>query len=46
MKHNYHTHTTRCHHAEGSDEDYIIEAIKAGYKTLGFSDHAPWQNIL
>ena len=42
MKHNYHTHTTRCHHAEGSDEDYIIEAIKAGYKTLGFSDHAPW----
>lgn len=42
MKHNYHTHTTRCHHAEGSDEDYILEAIKAGYKTLGFSDHAPW----
>ncbi len=42
MKHNYHTHTTRCHHAEGSDEDYVLAAIKAGYKTLGFSDHAPW----
>jgi histidinol-phosphatase (PHP family) len=42
MKHNYHTHTTRCHHAEGSDEDYIIKAIEEGYQTLGFSDHAPW----
>lgn len=42
MKHNYHTHTTRCHHAEGSDEEYILAAIEMGYKTLGFSDHAPW----
>ena len=22
MKSNYHTHTERCHHAVGSDEDY------------------------
>ena len=39
IKHNYHTHTARCGHAIGSDEEYIISAIKAGYQTLGFSDH-------
>ncbi len=39
---NYHTHTTRCHHAMNTEEQYIIEAIKAGYTELGFSDHTPW----
>ncbi len=39
---NYHTHTTRCMHAIGSDEEYVLAAIKAGFTTLGFSDHAPW----
>lgn len=43
MKANYHTHTTRCQHAKGSDEDYVLSAIKAGYDELGFSDHAPWK---
>ncbi|MBQ6118868.1 MAG: PHP domain-containing protein, partial [Clostridia bacterium] len=38
---NYHTHTFRCGHAEGTDREYIETAIKAGYKTLGFSDHSP-----
>lgn len=42
MKTNYHTHTTRCHHATGSDEDYVKSAIKGGLHTLGFSDHTPW----
>lgn len=37
--HNYHTHTSRCGHAVGKDEEYVLAAIKAGYKTLGFSDH-------
>lgn len=41
-KSNYHTHTSRCHHAEGSDEDYVLSAIRGGYRTLGFSDHGPW----
>ena len=41
---NYHTHTYRCGHAIGSDEDYVLAAIKAGYKTLGFSDHAPYRH--
>lgn len=36
MKTNYHTHTTRCHHATGSDEDYVLSAIKGGYQELGF----------
>ncbi len=39
---NLHTHTVRCHHAKGRDEDYVIKAIENGYKTIGFSDHAPY----
>ena len=39
---NYHTHTTRCQHAEGEDRQYIEAAIQAGYKILGISDHCPW----
>lgn len=42
MKTNYHTHTTRCNHASGSDEEYVLAAIKAGYTELGFADHTPW----
>lgn len=40
---NFHTHTTRCHHASGRDEAYVKAAIKNGYSTLGFSDHACWK---
>lgn len=43
MKNNYHTHTFRCHHANGTDEEYVKAAIAGGYQILGFSDHAPWQ---
>lgn len=39
---NYHTHTTRCGHAIGTDEEYVVSAIKGGYCELGFSDHSPW----
>lgn len=35
----YHTHTTRCGHAYGTDEAYVLAAIEKGYKVLGFSDH-------
>ena len=41
---NYHTHTYRCKHAYGTDEEFIEAAIQAGYKTLGFSDHAPYRD--
>lgn len=42
MKVNYHTHTTRCHHAIGSEEEYIQAAIQANIKKLGFADHTCW----
>jgi histidinol-phosphatase (PHP family) len=32
----------RCKHAIGSDEEYVLEAIKHGYKVLAFTDHSPW----
>ena len=41
MKVNYHTHTYRCRHAEGTDREYVEAAIAAGIKVVGFSDHAP-----
>ena len=42
MLYNYHTHTTRCRHASGTDREYVENAIAAGMKTLGISDHAPY----
>ena len=30
-------------HATGDDEDYVLSAIKGGYRILGFSDHTPWK---
>lgn len=42
MKANYHTHTTRCNHAVGSENEYVLEALKRGLQTLGFSDHTPY----
>lgn len=39
IKNNYHTHTIRCGHASGEDEEYILEAIALGLNELGFSDH-------
>ncbi len=41
MKASYHTHTYRCHHAFGTEEEYIEKAIAEDIKILGFSDHAP-----
>ena len=42
MKVNLHTHTYRCHHAEGTDEAYVLAAIDAGFTKLGFADHTPF----
>jgi histidinol-phosphatase (PHP family) len=39
---NYHTHTPRCQHAHGSEEEFVQAAIRCGYSVLGFSDHTPW----
>ena len=42
LPYNYHTHTARCNHAEGTDREYVEAAIQAGVKELGISDHAPY----
>lgn len=42
MKTNYHTHTKRCLHAQGLEEDYVKAALGYGVSVLGFSDHAPF----
>lgn len=42
---NLHTHTARCGHAVGTDEQYIQSAIDAGIKLLGFSEHIPFEEI-
>jgi histidinol-phosphatase (PHP family) len=38
---NYHTHTVRCHHASGTEEDFVLRAIDNGLQIFGFSDHVP-----
>lgn len=42
MQTNFHTHTYRCKHAIGHEEDYILYAISQGYDIIGISDHGPW----
>lgn len=39
---NYHTHTPRCGHAVGAERDYVENGLRAGLRTLGFSDHSPY----
>ncbi|MFT5659656.1 MAG: histidinol-phosphatase (PHP family) [Sulfurimonas sp.] len=36
-----HNHTTLCNHAQGTIDEYIIQAIQSGTKIFGFSEHAP-----
>ncbi len=36
-----HNHTLMCNHAEGTVDEYILEAIKSDTKIFGFSEHAP-----
>lgn len=43
MKYNYHTHTFRCHHASGTEEEYVQYAIRHGVTHMGFSDHFPFR---
>lgn len=39
----YHTHNSRCNHAEGNLEDYIKAAIDIGLAEIGFCDHFPYE---
>lgn len=45
QKFNIHTHTERCGHAQGLDEQYVQSAIHAGITLLGFSEHIPWIEV-
>lgn len=45
QKFNLHTHTARCGHAAGLDEQYIDSAIHAGFTLLGFSEHIPYPEM-
>lgn len=38
---NYHTHTARCKHADGTEREYIETALARGLTEIGFSDHCP-----
>ena len=40
---NFHQHTYRCGHADldYSDEEYVLEYIKMGFKKIAFTDHCP-----
>lgn len=40
---NFHTHTKRCHHAIGADEEFVVKSIENRYGILGFSDHCCWK---
>ena len=42
LRTNYHTHTTRCHHATGTPEEYIRCAVEQNFTVLGFADHSPY----
>ena len=45
---NYHTHTYRCGHADNNmtDEDYVKEFIKKGFKKIAFTDHCPEKQVI
>ena len=35
---NYHTHTTRCNHAYGTEREYVENAVSRGLKIFGFAE--------
>jgi histidinol-phosphatase (PHP family) len=37
----YHTHNSRCGHAQGQIEEYVKAALAKGFTEIGISDHAP-----
>ena len=40
----YHMHTPRCNHAQGSMVEYAQAAVDAGLSEIGMSDHSPMPN--
>lgn len=48
QKFNYHSHTYRCGHADFdfTDEEYVQEYIKMGFKKIAFTDHCPQKKLI
>ena len=44
FKYIYHSHTKRCGHASGEDEEIVLAAINHGVKVLCMTDHSPIPN--
>ena len=42
MRVNYHTHTVRCGHGQGTEAEYVQAAISSGMEILGFSEHCTY----
>lgn len=42
----YHTHTKRCGHAKGEDDEYVRQAIAGEMKIIAFTDHVPQINVV
>lgn len=45
---NYHSHTYRCKHADldMTDEEYVVNYIKMGFKKIAITDHCPEKNVI
>lgn len=41
MDYSFHNHTYLCHHATGTIEEYVVNAINNSIKYMGFSEHFP-----
>ena len=39
----WHTHNQGCHHARGTIEDYVKSGINFNLRTIGISDHFPYE---
>lgn len=48
QKFNYHSHTFRCGHADFdfTDEEYLLDYIKMGFKKIAYTDHCPEKNLI
>ena len=42
MRVNYHTHTVRCGHGKGTEEEYVKAAVEGGMEILGISEHCTY----
>lgn len=45
MRVDLHNHTYLCNHANGTMEEYVLQAIKENIDVFGFSEHAPMKNF-